>query len=70
MVCANIETNKRYDYRFIDEMSVEIKDFESNTEIIPYYKWCKEYYVIDKWRNLNKDDMCYGKDRSKICQEQ
>ena len=64
MVCANINTNKRYDYKFIDPMSVEIMDFNYNKEIIPYHKWCKEYYIIDKWRNLNKDDTCYGKNGS------
>lgn len=56
MVCANIETKKRYNYKFVDPMSVEISDIDGNKKVIKYHDWCKHFYIIDKWRDLNKSD--------------
>ena len=62
MICCNIETKLRYNYRFIPENIVEIWDGEDYTKEIPYSDWCKEYYIIDKWRCLSPEEMEYNKE--------
>lgn len=53
MICVNNKTTIKYNYRFVENNSVEIWDGEDYTLEIPYEIWCKEYYIIDKWRCLN-----------------
>jgi len=62
MVCCNIETKLRYNYRFIKEKLVEIWDGEDYTKEVPYDDWCKEYYIIDKWRCLSPEEIEYNKE--------
>ena len=54
MVCCEILTNIRFNYRFIDEDTVEIWDGEDYNQKISYRKWCQNYLIIDKWRDLTQ----------------
>ena len=57
MICTRYNNPEiRYNYKFIpetDKVEVSNKDFH---DVISYDEWCKEYYIIDKWRTI-KDDI-------------
>jgi hypothetical protein len=55
MICTRINDKNltRYNYKFIpetDKVEVSNKDFY---DVISYDDWCKEYYIVDKWRSVD-----------------
>lgn len=63
MICKNLETGKYFNYQFIqDKELVKIGDNNDYKIFIPYKDWCKDYLIIDKWRDLNEWDIKYNKD--------
>ena len=63
MICKNLKTGKYYNYQFIQGKElVKIDDNDSYKIFIPYKEWCKNYLIIDKWRNLNEWDIKYNKE--------
>jgi len=54
MICARLDDKNatRYNYNFIpesDKVEVSNKDFY---DVISYDDWCREYYIVDKWRSV------------------
>ena len=62
MICKSIDTKLLYNYQFIKNNLVEIYDGEKYKSEIPYEIWCKEYYIIDKWRCLSDIEIKYNKE--------
>ncbi len=54
MICRNCNTRKDYNYRFIEDGKVELKNQFENFSIL-YEDWCDDYYIIDKWNTLKFD---------------
>lgn len=55
MICArlNDKTGTRYNYQFIAETNkVEVSN-KNFYDVIDYHDWCKEYYIVDKWSNVD-----------------
>ena len=61
MICKSLKTKLLYNYRFTNK-SVEISDDENFVVEISYTDWCKNFYIIDKWRNLSKSDKKYNEE--------
>lgn len=63
MICKSLKTSKYYNYSFACPFkNVELNDGLDNKFMIPYKDWCKDYLIIDKWRDLNEWDIKYNKD--------
>lgn len=60
MICKNLKTNLYYNYRFYEDMTVELNDNVNPSFFVTYHDWCIDYLVIDKWRNLNELDLKYN----------
>lgn len=59
MICKNIKTNILYNYFFDNYNRVMINNgFESTT--VNYKDWCKDFYIVDKWKNLSELDKQYN----------
>jgi len=62
MICKSLKTGKYFNYSFnYPFKNVELNDGINNQFMIPYKEWCKDYIIIDKWRNLNECDIKYNK---------
>lgn len=54
MICKSELNNKYYDYKFIEDGTVELTRPDSEDPIfVKYEYWCNDYYIIDKYHNLN-----------------
>lgn len=63
MICKSLKTNKYFNYSFNGPFkNVELNDGMDNKFMIHYKEWCKDYLIIDKWRNLNEWDIKYNKE--------
>ena len=54
MICARLDDKNatRYNYKFIPETNkVEVSN-KNFYDVIDYHDWCKEYYIVDKWRSV------------------
>ena len=60
MICKEIKTNKLFNYCFKESKNVELNDGINDSVEVDYHTWCKEFYIIDKWRNLNDYDIKYN----------
>lgn len=54
MICKSELNNKYYDYKFTEDGIVELARPDIKDPILVKYEdWCNDYYVIDKYRNLD-----------------
>ena len=60
MICKNIKTGKLYNYLFNKQNKVEIDNGNGWHMGIDYEDWCKDFYIVDKWRNLTQNDIEYN----------
>lgn len=63
MICANINTKIRFNYRFLEEGKVvEIWNGENYTKKISYNDWYQDYYIVDKFRYLSFEEIKFNKE--------
>ena len=61
MICKNLKTGKYFNYKFTKSAGlIELDDTQNPKLFIHYTDWCKDYLIIDKWRNLNEWDKKYN----------
>ena len=66
MVCKNLSNNKYFNYSFVcPRDKVELNDGKGNRWLISNKDWCKNYLIIDKWRDLNEWDIKYNEETDK-----
>lgn len=54
MICRSELNNKYYDYKFIEDGIVELTRPDSEDPVLVKYEdWCNDYYVIDKYRDID-----------------
>ena len=53
MICSKLDHPEvRYNYEFIQETD-KVKVFNNDFyDVISYEDWCKEYYIVDKWKTI------------------
>lgn len=54
MICRSWETQKDYNYKFVEDGKVELEN-EYDIFTVLYEDWVNEYYIIDKWNSLKID---------------
>ena len=59
MICKEIKTGLYFNYKFKNKNKVILSD-NKDSFIISYDQWCKQYYIIDKWKNLSPYDIKYN----------
>ena len=66
MICKNLKTGKYFNYSFACNINkVELNDGKDHKWLVSYEEWCKNYLIIDKWRNLSKWDIKYNEEIDK-----
>ena len=51
MICRNEVTKIDYEYTFIEEGKVRLRNQEQDFCIL-YEDWCNNYYIVDKWKKI------------------
>jgi hypothetical protein len=54
MICSKVGDKElvRYNYEFIPETNKVKLTNDKFYDVISYDKWCKEYYIVDKWKTI------------------
>ena len=66
MICKNLSNEKYFNYSFVCGIGkVELNDGKGNRWIVSYKEWCRNYLIIDKWRDLSKYDITYNEEIDK-----
>jgi len=54
MICKSVLNDKYYDYKFTENGMVKLTRPDMECELLVKYEdWCFDYYIVDKWRNID-----------------
>lgn len=52
MICGSWETGEYFNYKFVEGNMVELWNPTTDSMLISYKEWLRDYYIRDKWGSI------------------